>query len=121
VGLGLGASYRPLTPKDYENFDGRTFIHNGHVYILLKSGIFGYVGLLWFLLGVLVRGLRHWRRIPEPYTSGIVLAFALTSLGVLIVSLVEPYVMTSGWTPVIGVIAGINEVALKMVSQENSH
>jgi O-antigen ligase len=112
VGLGLGARYRPLTLRDYETFDGRRFIHNGHVYILLKTGVFGYVGLLWFMLCVLVRGLRYWRHISEPYMRGIVLAFALTSLGVLIVSIVEPYVMTPGWTPVIGIIAGINEIVL---------
>jgi len=120
LGLGLGAKYRPLTSKDYEGFDGRGFIHNGHLYIMLKSGILAYVALLWFLLAVLIRGLSNWQRIPDPYIRGIVVAFALTSLGVLIVSNVEPYLMTSGWTPVIGIIAGINEVALRKASQLTS-
>jgi len=115
VGLGLGASYRPWTPgKDWEKFDGRTFIHNGHVWVMLKSGIFAYVGLLWFMLGFFVRGLKYWRRIPDPYMRGIVLAFALTSPAVLIVSIVEPYVVMLGWATVIGIIAGINEMVLRL-------
>jgi O-antigen ligase len=113
VGLGLGARYRPWTERDHEKFDGRTFIHNGHLYVLLKSGIFGYLGLLWFMLCILVRGLKYWRLIPDPYMRSIVLAFALTSPAVLIVSIVEPYMMTVGWTPVIGIIAGINEIILR--------
>lgn len=117
LGLGLGARYRPLTSRDFEDFDGRNFIHNGHVYIMLKIGVFGYLGLLIFLLGVVIRGLRNWRRIPNTYMSGIVLAFALTAIAVLIVSNVEPYVMTPSWTPLIGIIAGINEVILKNASQ----
>ncbi len=120
VGLGLGAKYRPLTAKDHEDFDGRAFIHNGHVWILLKSGVFGYFGLLWFSLAFLLRGFRYWRCISEPHMRGIVLAFTLTYLGVLIVSMVEPYVMLWSWTPVIGIIAGINEVALQKANQESS-
>ena len=120
IGLGLGARYRPLTLRDHKNFDGRSFIHNGHIFVLLKSGVFGYLGLLWFILGVFVRGLRRWRGISEPYLRGIVLAFALTSMGVLIVSIVEPYLMILGWTPVIGIIAGINEIVLGQRSKERS-
>jgi O-antigen ligase len=120
VGLGLGANYRPLTSKDYEGFEGRAFIHNGHMYVLLKSGVFGYVGLMWFIVCVLVRGLRYWRKIPDPYMRAIVLAFTLVFLEVSIVSIVEPYVMDSGWTPVIGTIAGINEVIFWQLSKEAS-
>jgi hypothetical protein len=120
IGLGLGARYRPLTSKDWAGFDGRPFVHNGHIYILLKTGIFGYLGLMVFLLGVLVRGLRYWRRIPDPYLRGIALAFALTSLAVLLVSILEPYVMTTGWTPVIGVTAGVNEVIFNRFSEDAS-
>jgi len=120
MGLGLGAYYRPFTRRDHENFDGRSFIHNGHMFVLLKSGVFGYVALLWFMLCVLVRGLRYWRLISDPYLRGIVLAFALASMGVLIVSIVEPYLMTMWWTPVIGIIAGINEIVLGQRSKAQS-
>ncbi|MFC2088446.1 O-antigen ligase family protein [Calditrichota bacterium] len=119
VGIGLGSIYRPLTEKDHENFDGRTFIHNGHVWVILKSGILSYLALMWFMFSIFLRGLRHWQDISDPYMRGIVLAFCLTSIGVLIISIVEPYLMTPGWTPVIGIIAGINEVILRRFSQLN--
>jgi hypothetical protein len=120
VGLGLGARYRPLTEYDDKNYDGRSYIHNGHIYVLLKSGIFGYVGLLWFMFGITVRGLGRWRNILDPYMRGIVLAFALSPPAILIVSMVEPYLMTEWWTPVIGIIAGINEIVLRQFSTGSS-
>jgi O-antigen ligase len=120
LGLGLGSRYRPLTSKDHEGFDGRSFIHNGHIYVLLKSGIVAYLGLLWFMLSVVMRGFRHWRRVPDPYMRGICLAFALTIMGVLIVSIVEPYIMQMPWTPLIGIIAGINETVFRQFSNQRS-
>jgi hypothetical protein len=120
LGLGLGSRYRPLTSKDHEGFDGRTFIHNGHMYVLLKSGIVAYIGLLWFMLSVVARGLRYWRQVPDPYMRGIVLAFALTFMGVLIVSIVEPYLMQLPWTPLLGIIAGINETVFRQCSNQRS-
>jgi hypothetical protein len=126
IGIGEGAYYRPWTPgkdwvgKDNAEFDGRSWVHNGHVGILLKTGIFGYVGLMWFMVAVLVRGLRCWRRIPDPFIRGVVLAFALTSPAVLIVCIVEPYLTIDGWTPTIGVIAAINEIAPRLFPREPS-
>lgn len=121
VGLGLGAMYRPFVHnRDWSGFDGRTFIHNGHIGILMKSGIFGYLGMLGFLLILLIRGLRNWQSISESYMRAIVLAFALSSLLVLIVSNFEPYVLAANWTPVIAVIAGINEVVLCQFSKKQA-
>ena len=74
----MGFRYRPLTSADWEGYDGRRFVHNGHVYVLLDAGLIGYLGLLSFLLGILFRGLKNWRRMPEPYIRGVVLAFSLT-------------------------------------------
>jgi O-antigen ligase len=118
LGWGLGVSYRPLTAEDWPGYDGRRFIHNGHVYILLTTGIVG--SLLVFLLSVLIRGLRNWRHIPDSYMRGITLAFALMSLAVLIVSVVEPYVAESAWPPLIGIFAGINEVTMRKAQQRTS-
>lgn len=113
LGLGLGARYRPLTAKDHEGFDGRDFIHNGHVYVLLKSGIIAYASLMAFLIIALSRGFKNWRRIPDCYMRAVMLAFSLIFGAVLLVSLVEPYIMQLPWTPLIGIIAGINEVILR--------
>jgi O-antigen ligase len=112
TGLGLGARYRPFTEKDWEEFDGRGYIHNGFIWILMKTGLFGILGVLSFLIGVIVRGVRHWKNIPDLKYRAFTLASMLVTIIVIVVSNVEPYVMTDYWTPVIGVIAGINEVIL---------
>ncbi len=113
VGLGYGATYRPLLPpRDWAGFDGRGFIHNGFLWIMLKSGIVGFLGMLWFLVAALVRGLKHWKEVPEPNLRAAVVAFSLVFVIVLIVSNVEPYVTQGGWPPTIAVIAGIDEVLI---------
>lgn len=114
LGLGLGAYYRPLTSKDHKDFDGRAFIHNGHLYVLLKAGGIAYLALICFTILALVRGLRFWKLIEDSYMKGIVLAFALTFMEVIVVSIVEPYMMQMPWTPVIGIMAGINESAFRL-------
>ncbi len=109
LGLGMGATYRPWTSRDHELFDGRTYIHNGHLYIMLKAGVVGYLGLLFFIIFAMTRGLKNWRKISDPYLQAIVLAFSLAFMEILMISFVEPYLITPSWTPLIGVIAGVNE------------
>jgi O-antigen ligase len=126
LGLGLGARYRPWDPRldwkgpDGSGFDGRGHIHNGHLWILLKSGLLGYISLVWLSLAFLIRGFKYWRRIPNSEMRGIVLGFTLTYLGVLIGAVVNSTFMQWFWTPVIGIMMGINEVALRKVVQEGS-
>lgn len=121
VGIGMGAYYRPWTiGKDWEKEDDRSFIHNGHIAILIKAGIFGYIGLIWFMVGFGLRGLRNWRSIADPCIRGIVLAFALMAPAVLIVSIVEPYLLEMRWAPVLGVIAAITEISPRLFSGEPS-
>lgn len=116
IGLGLGARYRPFIPGvDWEEFDGRGYIHNGHLWILLKSGLLGYLCLLWLSLAFLLRGFKYWRRIPDPQMRGAVLGFTLTYIGVLVGAVVNPMFMQWFWTPVLGIMMGINEVVLKKV------
>jgi O-antigen ligase len=114
IGLGSGAMYRPfVVGKDYIGFDGRTYIHNGHLSIIVKSGILGYLTFFVFSLVALLRGIKFWRRIPNSQLQAILLGFTLAYLGILIGSIVSPMVVTGWWTPVIGILLGINEVIIK--------
>ena len=51
IGLGMGARYRPWDSRlDYRGAGGtdhdfRKHIHNGHLWILLQSGLLGYLSL----------------------------------------------------------------------------
>jgi hypothetical protein len=121
IGLGLGSIYRPFVGgkdwvgKDGKGYDGRRFIHNGHLSIIVKSGLLGYLSFLVFSLIALVRGFKFWRRIPNSQLQAVLLGFTLAYLGILIGSIVSPMIITGWWTPVIGIILGINEVILTKV------
>jgi O-antigen ligase len=121
LGLGMGAMYRPLVQgRDHEYYDGRTYIHNGHVWIILKSGILGYLSWLYLSLAFLYRGFKYWQLINEPWMKAIVLGFTLSFLAVFIGSLFEPMVMEANWTSLLGIMMGTNEVIFIMNSQEHS-
>lgn len=114
LGLGLGARYRSFDARlDYEFFDGRAYIHNGHLWILLKTGLLGYGGLLWLSLVFLHRGFKYWRLIPNSQMRGSVLGFTLTYLGLLIGAVANPTFVQWFWTPVIGLMMGLNEAILR--------
>ena len=123
IGLGMAFKYRPRDPrievsKDSDDFRG--FIHNGHLWILLQSGLIGYLSLMWLSLAFLIRGFRYWRSVANDRMRGVVLGFTLVYLAVVIAALVNSTFMRWYWTPVIGIIMGINEVILRKVGQEAS-
>jgi O-antigen ligase len=120
IGVGAGAMYRPfVVGRDSELFDGRRYIHNGHLSIIVKSGLLGYLCFLVFSLIALFRGFKNWRRITSPQLRAVVLGFSFAYSGILIGSTVSPMILTGSWTPVIGIMLGINEVIIaKAVRKE---
>jgi O-antigen ligase len=126
IGLGMGAKYRPLDSRiDYRDADGilkdfRGHIHNGHLWILLQSGLLGYLSLMWLSLAFLLRGFRYWRSIPNSRMQGVVLGFTLAYLAVLIAAGANSSFMQWRWTTVIGIIMGINEVVLGKVTPDEA-
>lgn len=123
IGLGMGARYRPWDSRldsKTDTYDFRRHIHNGHLWILLQSGLLGYLSLMWLSLAFLIRGFRYWRSIANERMRGVVLGFTLVYLAVLIAAWVNSTFMQWRWTPVIGIIMGINEVILRNAEQETS-
>jgi O-antigen ligase len=113
-GLGLGAIYRPFViGKDtiYNNL--RHFIHNGHLYIMVKSGLLSYLCFFTASVIFLLRGIKNWQQIPNSQSQAILIGFTLSYIGVLIGSIVSPMIIRSWWTPVIGIMMGVNEVILR--------
>lgn len=120
-GLGLGSQYRPFDPRiDYlgREWDARRYIHNGHFWIMLKTGLLGYLSLATLSVIFLVRSFKYWRQIPDPLMQGNVLSFTITYLGILVAAIVSPIFIQWFWTPVLGIMMGINEVVLRRVIQE---
>jgi O-antigen ligase len=126
IGLGMGFTYRPWDSRIDQRgpggsgFDFRKFIHNGHLWILLQSGLLGYLSLMWLSFAFLVRGFRYWRSVADDRLRGVVLGFTLVYLAVLIAAVVNSTFVQWRWTPVIGIIMGINEVILMKSGQEAS-
>ncbi len=121
LGLGLGAKYRPFVPDiDFEGgYDGRKFIHNGHLWIMLRSGILGYLCILWLSVAFVRRGLKYWRHIPELEIRGSVLGFTLLYLGLLVAAITSPTFSEWSWMPVLGIMMAMNEMTFRRVESAN--
>jgi len=124
LGLGMGFTYRPSDPRldqrdpGLQPFDFRKFIHNGHLWILLQSGVLGYISLMWLSIAYLIRGFRSWQHIVNINFRGVVLGFTLVYLAVLISAVVNSTFMNWYWSAPIGIIMGINEVVLLKFDNE---
>ncbi len=120
IGLGMGVRYRPWDSRlDSRNpdgsvaIDGRSFIHNGHFRILLQSGFIGYLSLIWFSLVFLLRGFGNWQKIADNRMKATVLGFSLVYLAILIAAVANSTFMQWRWIPLIGIMAGFNEVIFR--------
>ncbi len=118
IGLGMGAAYRPLDPRldaDYAGdfHDHSRLIHNGHMMVLLQSGLLGYLCLIWLSLAFVLRGIMNWRTVPDQRMRGVVLGFTLVYVAAFVAALGNSLFMLPFWTPVIGIIMGTNEVLLR--------
>lgn len=119
IGLGMGAKYRPWDPRlDWRDADGKVHdyrknIHNGYLWILLQSGVIGFLSLAWISVTFLIRGFRNWRDIANERLKGIVLGFTLIYMAILIAAPVNSVFSQWHWIPVIGIIMGTNEVILR--------
>ena len=121
LGMGMGARYRPYDQRiDWPgmDWDARSFIHNGHLWVMVTTGLLGYVILMWLSIAFLVRGFKYWRRISDPQLRGIVLGFTLVYVGIFIAALVNRTFGSWNWTPILGIMMGVNEVAVNKFYQE---
>lgn len=125
IGLGLRAAYRPLDLRlDYYSqsqlISFRSYIHNGHFWVLMDSGWLGYLGLIWFSITFILRGLKKWSSIPNTRMRAIMLACVLTAVGVPVVNIVNPIYMNWIWIPVLGIIMGTGETILRLYQEKAS-
>ena len=123
VGMGLGAMYRPWNPNlDYGAINGdhdlRDYIHNGHLGMVVKTGLLGYASFLWFSALFVWRGLKFWKKIQDVQDQAVFLAIFLAYMGIFVAAIVNPVFQQWFWTPVFGIIMGINELFLRFA--ENS-
>jgi hypothetical protein len=111
IGVGLATTYRPFVAgRDWlPDGDYRRFVHNGHIALILRSGLVGYFCFMWLSATFVLRGLKYWRVVPAAGYQPLVLGLALAHIGVMVGSIVSPIVMNAGWTAVLGVAFATNE------------
>ena len=117
IGLGLGADYRTRDGRiDFgrPSYDALAYIHDGHLWMILKTGLIGYLLFVLTLFLFIKRCLSNWRKIRDPYLRTIVLSFAITMIGLLPATLVNPIFSKSYWTPLLGIMMGTCEVILRL-------
>ena len=115
LGLGFGAPYRPYDPRLDSpglGWDATSYIHNGHLSILVDSGLLGYLAFAGLSLTYIIRGFRYWHIVAVDSFRGVVLGFTLVYVAALMAALTIPTLTLWSWTPVIGIIMGVNEVIL---------
>jgi hypothetical protein len=115
MGLGLGAEYRPsVFGIDNEWFDGRGYTHNAHLWLAVKTGLVGYFLFMWLMILAIVRGLNRWRKVKDGHLSSVVLGISLAFAGLIVANILHPMYMTLYWTPLLGVMFGLNEVIYRI-------
>jgi hypothetical protein len=123
IGLGLGADYRPWDSRiDFGSltYDKFAYIHDGHLWTILKTGLVGYLFFIIFLFLFLQRSLRYWRQIHDPFQKAIVLSFAIAVIGILPATVVDPIFAETYWTPLLGIMMGVNEVIFRLNREQNA-
>lgn len=114
LGLGPGAEYRdPWSIWD----NHMSYIHNGYLFLLINVGIVGFIPFLWFSIAHVVKGLSSWFKLHDPILKGIVIGFALSYVAIVSSSVTSPRWIETAFTPLIGVILGINQVAIRLDKQ----
>jgi O-antigen ligase len=115
-GIGPGNDYRPKHSSE-DNLTG--YMHNTYLFILLDLGIVGFIPFVWFSVLFLVRAYLLWPTIRDRVFKAIVLGFASCYVAILVVGIAAPVFMTWYWTPVLGVMLGINEVIYKLDQRQS--
>ena len=127
IGLGLRTPYRPwdrgldgsVSGLWHTDFDPRTYIHNGHLWVLLTSGWLGYLALAWLSVAFLIRGFKNWRTIADVKMRAIMLVCVLTYMGVSVAAIVSPIYMQWYWIPLLGIMMGASETILRSCQERS--
>lgn len=111
LGVGPGGELR----DPWWNTDDLTrFMHNSYLFILADLGVLGFLPFLWFSAAFLFRGFHYGRKLEDPTLKGWVLGLTLSYVALAVASISGPEFMAWHTVPVIGVILGLNEVAIRL-------
>ncbi|MFO7535127.1 MAG: O-antigen ligase family protein [Kiritimatiellia bacterium] len=115
VGIGYANGYRPAIYGPKDNL--ATFIHNGYLWILVKSGFLGFMAFLALFYLFLKQAMASWARMTDGIFRGIILGSAVCILGLLLANMSAPYFMQDWEVAAIGILFGITEAAVRISRQ----
>lgn len=116
LGIGPNGMYRaPRTEEDtYYNYARCRYVHNSYLYLLVDVGIVGFLPFVWFSLLHLFRGFSSWHTIRDPVLKALVMGFTVSYIAVLSTSATSPRLLENHYVPLIGVMLGVNAVAIRL-------
>ncbi len=118
LGIGLEVEYRP---PFFEGDKLQGYIHNGYLWLWLKTGLAGLVSFLWFFAAYLARGFRHWKNVrDEEFLRPVTLGFTLIILAMLISNFIAPLLVSTFSLVFFGAGMGIVEAAQAMEQEPPS-
>jgi O-antigen ligase len=117
-GIGFANPYR--TGGRFTG-DVGTWIHNGYAFVLLKMGLLGFVPFVSIFVIFLRRGLHLWKGVRHPSYRALSLGLTAGFAGLMLANISDPRLVGNlKWTPVCGVILGINEVIYRLCGAKNT-
>lgn len=114
LGIGLETEYRP---PFFEGDMLQGYIHNGYLWLWLKTGLAGLVSFLWLFAAFITRGFRHWKTIRDDFLRPVSLGFTLVIVAMLLSNFIAPLLVSTFSLVFFGVGMGIVEVT-RAVEQE---
>lgn len=110
LGIGLGNDYRPTIygPKDNLTY----YVHNAYLWIMLDMGIPGFVLLMWFYAGFLIRALKHLKDTTDSFRKPVILGSLLAGIGIIPMALTIPLFME--WHSIVAMVTfmGLSETMI---------
>ena len=121
LGVGLGNSYRPITPLQGEAIGWMTngnlaagvisrftrFIHNSYLSIAVKMGLPALACFLWFFASLIINSGRLYLALSEGQLKGIALAVSAGCTGLVLWSFFHQHFVQAESTAIIGLMAGL--------------
>jgi O-antigen ligase len=124
LGQGLGGFFADpfnlLTAEVRYVGDRRySYVHNGYLWTILRSGLIGAAFFYTFWLALVLRALRWARRTTDPELKGILVGIIAVTIGTLIVSLSGQPLGEGPRMSVLAIYAAVGLATIRLVRQAN--
>lgn len=91
LGIGVETAYRPAF---FQGDTLQSYIHNGYLWIWLKTGLVGLIPFLWLLIAYIARGFRQWSGVRDEFLSAAALGFTLVIFAMMFSNFVAPLLVS---------------------------